>query len=172
MHVNLEQEILKEHSKQNVLRLTTWIGSDKKRFKELMELFLKGEYRVTQLSAWLVSHVADRHPELLEPYLDKMLKRMMEPEVHVAVKRNVLRILEFIEVPRRLHGRVATLCFDFLESNEPIAVRVFSMTVLANIAQHEPDLKKELRLIIEQRMPWEGPAFQSRAKRVLKQLSA
>ena len=172
MQLNIEQEILKEHSKQNIVRLANWVGADKKRFKELMELFLKGEYRVTQLSAWLVSHVADRHPELLDPYLDKMLKRMMEPGVHVAVKRNVLRILQFIEVPPRLYGKVANLCFDFLESNEPIAVRVFSMTVLANIALREPDLKKELRLIIEQRMPWEGGAFQSRAKRVIKQLSA
>jgi hypothetical protein len=171
MLMNLEQEILKEHSKQNIVRLAQWIGNDKERFKLLMDLFLKGEYRATQLSAWLVSHVADQHPALLEPYLDKMLKRMMETGVHVAVKRNVLRILQFIEVPRRLYGKVAKLCFDFLKSNEPIAVRVFSMTVLANIAQHEPDLKKELRLIIEQRMEWEGAAFQSRAKKILKELS-
>lgn len=169
--MNLEAEILKEHSKRNIVRLALWVGNDRKRFDELMQVFLKGEYRVTQLSAWLVSHVADRHPSLLQPYLEKMLTRMMEPGVHVAVKRNVLRILQFVEMPKRLYGKVAVLCFDFLESNEPIAVRVFSMTVLANIAKHEPDLKKELRLIIEQRMEWECAAFQSRARKVLRQLS-
>ena len=168
--VNLEQEILKEHSKQNVVRLANWVGADKKRFKELMELFLKGEYRVTQRSAWIVRHCTEQHPKLIEPYLTDMLKRMMEPGVHDAVKRNVVGILQDIDIPRKLWGKIAVMCFDFLESNEPIAVRVFSMTVLANIAQHEPDLKKELRLIIEQRMPWEGGAFQSRAKRTLKQL--
>ena len=135
-----------------------------------MELFLKGEYRVTQRSAWIVRYCAEKHPKLIEPFLQPMLKRMMEPEVHVAVKRNVIGILQDIEIPKKLWGKVAKLCFDFLESSEPIAVRVFSMTVLANIAQHEPDLKKELWLIIEQRIPWEGPAFQSRAKKVLKQL--
>jgi hypothetical protein len=169
--MNLEQEILKEHSKQNIVRLAQWIGSDKKRFMLLMDVFLEGEYRVTQLSAWLVSHVADKHPELLAPYIDKMLKRMMESNVHVAVKRNVLRILQFVELPKRLYGKVAAHCFDFLESNEPIAVRVFSMTVLANIAKHEPDLKNELRLIIEKRMPWEGAGFKARGKKVLKQLN-
>lgn len=168
--MNLESEILKEHSKRNTLRLTAWVGSSKKRFKQLMELFLNGEYRVTQRSAWIVRHCAEQHPKLIEPYINKMLDRMLEPGVHVAVKRNVIGILQDIDIPKKLWGKVAMLCFDFLESNEPIAVRVFSMTVLANIAQHEPDLKKELRLIIEQRMPWEGQAFQARAKRTLMQL--
>lgn len=168
--MNLESEILKEHSKHNTVRLAVWVGSSKKRFKRLMELFLKGEYRVTQRSAWIVRHCAEQHPQLIEPYLTDMLKRMMEPDVHVAVKRNVIGILQDIDIPKKLWGKIAVTCFDFLESNEPIAVRVFSMTVLANIAQHEPDLKKELRLIIEQRMLWEGPAFQARAKRTLKQL--
>ncbi len=169
--MNLEAEILKEHSKRNTVRLAAWVGADKKRFKELMDLFLKGEYRVTQRSAWIVRHCAEKHPKLVEPYLDTMLERMMEQGVHVAVKRNVIGILQDIEIPKKLYGKVASLCFDFFESNEPIAVRVFSMTVLATIAKHEPDLKKELRLIIEQRMPWEGAAFQSRAKRTLKELS-
>jgi hypothetical protein len=170
--MDLEAEILKEHSKHNTVRLAKWVGADKKRFKQLMELFLNGEYRVTQRSAWIVRHCAERHPQLIEPFLEPMLKRMMEPDVHDAVKRNVIGILQEIEIPKKLWGRVAQACFDFLESNAPIAVRVFSMTVLANIAKHEPDLKHELRLIIEQRMPWEGAAFQSRGKKVLKQLSA
>jgi hypothetical protein len=169
--MNLASEILKEHSKHNTIRLAHWVGSDKSRFKELMELFLKGEYRVTQRAAWIVRHCAEQHPHLIAPYLEPMLKRMMEPGVHVAVERNVIGILQDIEIPKTLWGRIAQICFDFLESNEPIAVRVFSMSVLANIAQHEHDLKKELRLIIEQRMEWEGAAFQSRAKRVLKQLA-
>jgi hypothetical protein len=176
--MNLRTEILKEHSKHNTIRLANWVGVNTKRFKELMELFLNGEYRVTQRAAWIVRHCAEKHPDgsglrpkLIEPYLEPMLKRMMEAGVHVAVKRNVIGILQDIEIPRKLWGKVAKLCFDFLESNEPIAVRVFSMTVLANIAKHEPDLKKELRLIIEQRMPWEGAAFNARARKVLKQLN-
>lgn len=170
--MNLEAEILKEHSKHNAVRLATWVGGNAKRFSKLMRLFLKGKYRVTQRAVWIVSHVAESHPELLEPYFNSMLKRMMEPNVHVAVKRNVIRILQFITVPQRLSGKVASLCFDFLESNEPVAVRVFSMTVLANIARDEPDLKRELRLIIEQRLPWEGAAFRARARHVLKQLES
>lgn len=154
------------------MRVVRWIGSDKKRFRELMALFLRGEYRVTQRAAWVLRHCAERDQSLVEPYLAKMVNRMLEPGVHVAVKRNVVGILQEIEIPRRLLGRIATICFDFLASqDETIAVRAFSMTVLANIAASEPDLKNELRLMIEQQLPWEGAAFQSRARHVLKQLN-
>ena len=169
--MNLESEILKEHSKRNTIRLAKWIGGDKKRFKELMELFLKGEYRVTLRSAWILMHCAEMHPPLIIPYLDNMIERMLEPDVHVAVKRNVVRILEDIDVPEKLAGKVATLCFEFLASlGEPIAVKASCMTVLVNIARKEPELKNELRLLIEQQMPWGSPGFRARGRKILKEL--
>lgn len=134
-----------------------------------MELFLKGEYRVTQRSAWIVSGCAEKSPALIRPYLGKMIKRMQEPGVHNAVRRNVIRILQFIEIPDKLLGEVATVCFRYLGSpNEPIAVKVFSMTVLGNIAQKEPDLKNELGLVIGQQLSTGSMGFCSRAKKVMK----
>jgi hypothetical protein len=169
--VNLEAEILKEHSKRQTVRLARWIGSDKQRFRQLMSMFLNGEYRVTQRSAWILSTCAENHPTLIRPYLGKLIKKMQEPGVHDAVKRNVVRILQFVEIPERLLGEVATVCFNYLTSpSEPIAVRVFSMTVLANIAQKEPGLKNELRLVIEQQLLHGGMAFCSRARKVIKTL--
>lgn len=170
--MNLEAETLREHSKRQTVKIARWVGSDKKRFDQLMALFLKGEYRVTQRSAWIVNTCAENHPELIRPHLGKMIKRMQEPGVHVAVKRNVIRILQFIETPDKLLGAVATVCFDYLASpEEPIAVKVFSMTVLANIAQKEPDLKNELRLVIEQQLSHGSMGFCSRARKVMKMIS-
>jgi hypothetical protein len=171
LDMDLATEILKEHSKRQAARIASRIGSDKKRFRQLMALFLKGEYRITQRSAWIVNLCADKHPELIRPYLKQMIGRMQEPGVHDAVKRNVVRILQFIEIPEKLLGEVATVCFNYLSSpDEPIAVRVFSMTVLANIAQREPELKNELRLVIEQQLSGGSMGFCSRAGRVLKMI--
>ena len=169
--MNVESEILREHSKRQCLRIANWIGADKKRFKQLMVLFLKGEYRTTQRAAWIVQHCADMHRELLVPYLSPMIDRMLEPGAHVAVKRNVIRILQDIEIPRRLAGKIATVCFDMLSSaREPIAVKVFSMTVLANIAREEPELKNEIRILVEQQMPTGSAGFRSRGAKILKRL--
>ncbi|MGB2868524.1 MAG: hypothetical protein WBD36_08745 [Bacteroidota bacterium] len=138
-----------------------------------MGLFLRGDYRVTQRSAWIVSHCADRHPFLIDAWLKPMVKRMREPGVHDAVRRNGMRILQNVEIPRPLMGTVASLCFEYLSSvDAPIAVKANSMTVLANIARREPDLRHELEAIVQQMMPYVGAALRSRGRQVLKVLAA
>lgn len=169
--MNLREEVLKEHSKKQTVRLAKWVGKDKKRFTLLMNLFLHDEYKVVQRCAWIVKYVADEHPEWIKPWLKRMLDYCRQP-VHDAVKRNVIRILQDIQIPKNLQGIAATICFDFLSSpEEPVAVKAFSMTVLANISQQEPDLKQELIMVIREKMEWEKPAFRSRGKKILQQLN-
>jgi hypothetical protein len=170
--LNLEEEILKEHSKRQTVRLAEWIGGDRGRFGQLMALFLRGEYRVTQRSAWIVSQCADAHPELITPWLGPMIRRMQEPGTHDAVRRNVIRIFQFTEIPRRLQGKTATVCFEYLgDPGQPVAVKCNSMTVLTNMALKEPHLAHELRIVVEQILPYSTAAFRARAKKTLKVLS-
>jgi hypothetical protein len=170
--VDLRAEILKEHSKRQALKIAAWVGSDKTRFRELMELFLHGEYRVTQRAAWIVGHCGQQHPALIIPWLPAMLKRMMEPDVHIAVKRNVLRIIMEIEIPRTLLGRIMSICFAELNSpTSPIAVKVFSMYILERVARQEPGISRELRETIEQMLPYAGAAIRACGRKVLKRLS-
>jgi len=44
------------------------------------------------------------------------------------------------------------------------------MTVLARIVKREPELGRELRLVIEEQLPFAGAGFRARAKEVLKYL--
>jgi hypothetical protein len=170
--MNLELEILKEHSKRNTEKIARWIGDHPQRFEQLLLLFLNGEHLITQRSAWILGICVEKNPLLIKPWLTKVIKKMQEPGVHNAVKRNVVRILQFIPIPRSQQGVVANLCFDFLKSlDAPIAVKAFSMTVLANIARCEPDLKNELFPVIDQLVQFGGPGIQSRGKKVLQQLT-
>ena len=148
-----------------------WRATRRHSRSSAVALFLKGEYRVTQRAAWIVKHCADEHAELVVLYFNRMIDRMLEPGVHVAVKRNVIRILQDVEIPRRLAGKIATVCFElFGAAKEPIAVKVFSMTVLANIARQEPELKNEIRILIEQQMPTGSAGFRSRGMKIVQQL--
>ncbi len=167
--MDLKTELLREHSKVQALKITAYIGNDPKKFDQLMTLFFDKEYRVTQRAAWVVSHCGKNHPELIIPYIDKMIKNLKK-EVHVAVVRNTLRLLQDMDIPPHLWGITADICFKIMESNAPIAVKVFGMTVLANICEKEPDLKNELRLIIEDQLPYGSAGFKSRANKILKRL--
>lgn len=169
--MNIRDEILKEHSKKQSEKIAAYIGSDEKRFAELMNLFLGDTYRVTQRAAMIVSICAERNPKLIEPYLLRMVNNL-DGKIHDAVKRNTLRVFQFIELPKKLWGKTADICFRFLmDADEPIAVKVFAMTVAANICKHEPELKNELQLVIEDQMENASAGFRARAKRILKNIS-
>lgn len=82
-----------------------------------------------------------------------------------------LRLLQYISIPLSLQGKTINLCFDFLNNpKEPIAVRVFAMTVLGNLAKENADLKNEIIMVIEDQLPYGSAGFLSRGKKVLKQL--
>jgi len=168
--MNLRETILAEHSKKQTLKIVKYIGNDQQRFDELMKLFLESEYRITQRAAWPVSYVAVAYPDLIKKHLRKIIVNLKSP-VHDAVKRNTIRLLQFIELPVSLHGITAAICFQFLnDQEEPIAVKVFSMTVLNNLCKRHPELKKELKLSIEAQLPYASKGFQSRAKKIFKTL--
>jgi hypothetical protein len=169
--MNLKVQILKEHSKANRDAIVKYVGNKPGRFAELVAVYLAGPYRVTQRAAWPISCCVEAYPGLIEPHLKKILDFVTTPNVPVAVKRNTVRLLQFIEVPKKFQGRVAEICFNFLnDKKETVAVQVFSMTVLAKLAEREPGLANELRTIIEERLPYATAGFRSRAGKVLKAL--
>jgi hypothetical protein len=169
--MDFRDSIQKEHSKKQTTEIADYVGSNKARFKQLVDVYLAGPYRLTQRSAWPLSLCIQRHPELILPHIGRILKSSDRPGVHNAVKRNTVRLLQFIDIPRRHFGAVAELCFRYLnDRREAIAVRVFSMTVLSNLASREPGLKEELKLLIEDELPYASAAFRSRGLRTLNEL--
>lgn len=171
MPIDLEQLLRKEHSKKQTARIVRYIGNDKQHFAMLMKLFFKGEYRITQRAAWPMSYCVRAHPELIRPYFKPLLDNLARKDIHVAVVRNTLRLLQDVEIPKKYHGRVMSTCFDLIQSpGAPIAVKAFSLTILANLASDYPDIGSELRLIIEEQWEHATPAIRSRARKVLGKL--
>ena len=169
--MDLRKQLLTDHSKENTTRIVEYIGNDRERCQELMKLFLYGHYRVIQRAAWVVGDLARLHPENVMPYLPEMVENLKKPDLHVAAKRNTVRFFQEIEIPEDLWGEVADICFKFLDNNqEPVAVRVFSMTVLLNIVKKVPELKDELKFMVEDHLPYGTSGFKNRGLKTLKAL--
>ena len=168
--MNLEDYIRNTVYKENVSVVVNYIGKDSKRFAHLMEMFFSDDNRLAQRAAWVMSHCVDKQPELASPYLTKMVKHLYISNQD-AIKRNVLRILQFIDIPEPLWGEVLEKCFEYLESNnEAIAIRAFSMTVAHNISQHVPELKPELKALIEEIIIFGSAGLKSRGNKIVAKL--
>ncbi len=171
--MDIEKRLAAEHSKTLTLAIVKYIGDDKKRFKILIDLFLKGDYRITQRAAWPLSYAVIEHPKLVAPYLARLIKKLDEPDNHPAIARNILRIFEEIEIPEKYEGALVESCFRFLVSAEsPIAIKAFAITVASRICKKYPELKNELRLHLEhmQNYPM-PPAIKVRIRNAFKELN-
>ena len=169
--MTLHDQILKEHTKANCNAIVRWISDSQQRFDELFKLFLSDEYRVAQRAAWPLSYAAVANPKFIQKHFPKLLKNLEKPKLHNAVKRNTVRLLQDISIPEKFHGRVMNLCFDFVNSpGEAAAVKAFSLTILENLSRQYPEIKAELKTIIEDRWHFESAAFHARARKILKTL--
>lgn len=170
--MDIRDEALKEHSKAQTEKIAAWIGDNEDRFRQYLSLFLYDEYRVVQRISWVLSVVAEKYPALVEKNMNVIIKRLDDRDIHTAVKRNVVRVLQFLKIPKKLHAKVFNHCINYLsDPNETIAVRCFSMTVAAGLAEKYPELAGEVIETINISMKNSTAGLRSRSKTVLKQLN-
>lgn len=169
--MNIRAELLKEHSKAQAIKISNYACTSKENFEELMQCFLDKEYRVAQRAAWSVSIAAQHKAEIIQPYIPTLVAQLQNKQAHDAVIRNSVRILQQVEIPEALHGEVMNACFQFVETPAtPAAIKAFSLTTLYNLSKLYPEIKPELKLIIEELWDNETAAFKSRGKKILSNL--
>lgn len=169
--MTLREQILKEHSKANCNAIVGWIGNSQAKFDELFDLFLNDEYRVVQRASWPLSNAVIAHPRFIQKHFSKLLRNLERPNLHEAVKRNTVRLLQYTAIPKKFQGKVMNLCFDYISTPDvAAAVKAFSLTILENLSNQYPEIKPELKTIIEDRWNYESAAFHSRARKILKNL--
>lgn len=170
---DLPVELMREHSKRNIVRVTRWVGDDAHRFAMLMELVLNGEETVSRRASWVMSVCVERSPALSALWIRQLFGIMDDELSHPAVKRNTIRSLQFIDIPSRSRGHAVDLCITILRSvRSEIAEKAYAMTVLQNIVKKEPDLRDEAVLVIEPLMEYGSAGVRSRARKVMKALKA
>ena len=170
--MNIREALVKEHSKRNTLAIVEFIGDDKKRFTELMNVFSTGDYRLVQRAAWPISYIAEQAPGLLTPHW-KTLFKLIDTNPHPAYKRNLLRTLRMMdEIPTTIHSKVIDVCFKAIPNvHEPAAVRAFAIHIMGKLCKVYPEFSSELSMLLEVLVDHELPSIRSSAKNVLKILS-
>lgn len=103
--MDLRQTILSEHTKTNCNRIVKWVDHSQKRFDELFNLFLNAEYRITQRAAWPLSYCVISHPDLISPHFSKLVKNLHKANVHDSIKRNTVRLLQHVNIPKKFMVR-------------------------------------------------------------------
>lgn len=164
------KEILSIRHKRDAVQLVEKIVSHQYDVNELMECFFSEDWVLCQKASWPLSVLSDHNEDLVLPYLEAMVDNLDRP-VHDAVIRNTLRSWQSISIPEDLQGVVYDKAFSyFLEPQQPVAIRVFAMTVCANIAMNHPGLAPEIITVIEDYWDNTTAAWRSRGRKELRRL--
>lgn len=169
--MDIATQLLTELSRRNTDLIAHYIGNDAEKFHHLMDLLFHGKAPIPQRAAWVVTHIAEKYPELCLPFIEPIILHLEKFE-HTGIHRCLLRFISEMDIPESLQGQLYDICYQWLmDKHAPIAVKVHCMQILFNISEVEPDLKHELRLIIEELTDHESAALRSRSQYLMKKLS-
>ena len=166
------EDLLFDSSRLTAEMAVHTIGKDPALFKKVLDFALENNDQYTMRAARVIHLTATNHPELIRPYLNKIIHALSGFE-NDGLKRSMTRILSehCTDINEESQGILVDVCFNFLtDPDEKVALKIYSMDILYNLSQQYPDIKKELISSIENQLPYASAAIKSRGEKMMKKL--
>jgi hypothetical protein len=143
-------------------------------FIKLYEYSHSPDKRLAFRASWTLSKVCDKFPELIYPYLPKIVESLNKIE-NESTLRSFLRIISLSDLGKinsRQHGLLADYCFSALNSGfSAIAVKAYSMDILYSLSLIYPELANELAASIRIVMEDGSAGITARGSIIIKKLA-
>jgi hypothetical protein len=109
------------------------------------EEFFSTSLRTCQEISWTLTQIGGARPNMITPYIDRIIETLQNTKAHNAFVRNSIRIWQEMDIPEDYRGLIFDICYEYiLDNGRQIAVRAFSMNVCVNICLQHPELKEDL----------------------------
>lgn len=148
------------------------IGINQELFDETVLLVMKDEYPLSMRAARIIQLVAEKHPNMMRVHVQDFINCLKHSKID-GVKRCLLKI--FAEAPVYITedqiGELTDLCFAFAEDQkEAIAIRAFAIDFLLKVMKQFPELKTELKSVLESIIPDGSVGLKHKCRKILKKL--
>jgi len=168
--MNILESLKQPYSKTRIAKIVNFVGDSQEYFDELISC-LGNENIKVDVVTWTMSYCVENHPKLVEKHYDFIINQLKTTQSQ-AVERNLFRLLQFVDIPEKYQGEITNLTFKCVElgNKSGVANKVFAITILHNISQKQPEIKNELKILIEDQLPYASAGFQSRGRKILKKI--
>lgn len=172
--MDLKDQLLEEHSKRNGMLVAKEVSLNHKNIDKLIKLCLTEkvfQQRASQSLSYAVEHFKVK---LTAVQLSKLIQLLKNEDLHDAVPRNTLKILDLqTDFPEDDEGFLFDFCTSsIMNPQKPIAVRAFSVPIAYAVAMKYPELKNELEQVLLSLSDLEGPGMNFRKTKYLKLLQS
>ncbi|NOQ75973.1 MAG: hypothetical protein GQ574_28460 [Crocinitomix sp.] len=147
--MDIGQQLSRETSRRNWDKVIAYVGEDDERFAELIHIFFIGETKSIIGTSQAVGVISEKQPRLIRPYVIDLVAYLKSNPID-AVKRNTMRVFQFIDIPEEIEGDLFDIAMNYLKSlDTAIAIKAFAMTSLRKISAKYPELAQEVIFQIE-----------------------
>jgi hypothetical protein len=168
--MNIREFLEMGSSRLNADILADKMEEDPGVFDEVWDIMLEDSDPVSMRAAWSISIFCKKNPRFIEPRLPDIVRIL--PRVRSgSIRRCLLNLLTLLPVPEDHSGFLFDYCFELIESpGAEIAHKAYAMTILYNISNREPELKRELIELFESKVDDESAGVDARSRILLEQL--
>ena len=166
------------------MNMAASIADSPDKIPSLIRIVALNEDPISCKASWVLEVLARDHLHLLLPHL-KLLTPILGKITLDSSVRPLAKICESLVLgyfkERDTHvvhsisdshlEQMTTACFDWLIGEQKVAVKAYAMTSLYHLGTRYPWVHPELKLILEQNYHQGSPAYQARARLVLKGLA-
>jgi hypothetical protein len=157
---------------ENLPLLVREIENHPEKLSDLMEIAFRSDHPKSWRAAWLADKIHDNRPELLLPFIEKMIAAL-KTETRHGQKRHFLKLISLNAIPQKHYSFLLDYCLNcFTSAGEPVSVRVYALQILFAISEDVPDFKTELLSVIEHELELHPTAgIRSRGKKLAEKLA-
>ncbi len=146
------------------------VGNSEEKFNVLLELALYEKDPLAWRAAWILDGSDEHCPGLALHHISRIVQHLPVLESNSTL-RSLLRLLCRYDIPEDDQGLLIDRCFSYMVSElYPVAVKVHAMQIIYNHVRLYPELKDELRMVIEDQAENNTVGFKARGKRIMQQL--
>ena len=166
----LEVSLLADHSDENRKRWADYIIKENIPLLDILEL-LDAEKRVATRFTWMVGDLCEQKPDVVFPAITYFWSKRNEIEI-TNYNRSLAKMCWLCGIPEEIEGEAVNELFEWLLDPEVIvSTKNYSLLALGNLTYKYPELKHELRMVIEDQLQKNSIAFEKCAQKVLKKIN-
>lgn len=165
----LSNSLEADRSSENLQKWAQYLIKNNIEFIHLVEI-LDAQHPIAMRFTWLLGHIVEHYPQRIFPIVSYCFNHRNQ-WTFPGVKRSIAKMLWLAGVPEELEGLVVDELFKWvLDPKIKVAVKVYAIDCLYQLALKYPALQEELKIVIDDQWDKNSISFKQRAKKILKQL--
>ena len=162
----LHNSLLQDKSDANLRQWGAQIVQQNLALVDLITL-IHAEKKVATRFSWMLGGIVERDPERVRPVIPYLFRQRKAILIH-NFERSLAKFFALAGIPEEIEGEAVEALFQWLmDPKVLLSTRIFAMAALDRYCVQQPELRHELRLVLERIVLENGGSLEKKARTIL-----